>query len=124
MGTKKVLIAEDELQNGLLLRRIIEKIGHQAKVLTDGREVLKLLEVEIFDLLIMDISMPVLDGIETAKQIRTNKTILDNNIPIILISGNDASYMKEVCAEVTANGYLCKPFELQNVIDKVEQIIK
>ncbi|MBK8809042.1 MAG: response regulator [Bacteroidales bacterium] len=114
MNIKKVLIAEDEAQNRLLLTRIVGRNGFETSCVENGQEVIEKLESETFNLLLLDISMPILDGIETTLRIRKLKN--DNaNIPIILISGNNAEYLANTCREIGATDFIVKPYDLQMI---------
>lgn len=123
MTAKKILLAEDEPQNRLLLNRIIQKSGNTSFAVENGFEVIQIIESEIYDMIILDLSMPGMDGIETTLKIRNNPSDSIKNIPIIIVSGKDESYLKNLCGEINATDYICKPFDLQTVLQKIKMYL-
>jgi len=119
----KILIAEDEKQNIILFNRVMKKLGYNATIVENGSFVVDKLRSEDFDAVIMDISMPKMDGIEASKVIRAGTEIRNPNIPILLISGNSSEYLSEVCTKNNINSYICKPFRYNELKEKLEQII-
>lgn len=117
-----IIVAEDELQNKMLIERVLTKLGHVSVIVDNGIDVLKKLEAENFDVLILDLSLPLMDGIETSNQIRTGGRVLNPNIPIVILSGSSPDYLRDVCNKYKMNTYLTKPFrfgELKNVLEQI-----
>jgi signal transduction histidine kinase len=105
----RILIAEDNPANRDILRRRLEKEGHHVTETQDGREALEQLERGDFDLLLLDILMPRLDGFETLACIRRNERFHD--LPVIMISALDEIQSVVRCIEMGAEDYLPKPID-------------
>ncbi|WP_158304241.1 ATP-binding protein [Solidesulfovibrio magneticus] len=117
----KILIAEDDKVNQLAISSFVKRIGHTALCANDGIETLKLLQSEEFDLILMDIQMPNLDGVETTIAIR-NSNEKFSKIPIIALTAHAMAGDREKFLAHGMNGYLSKPIiieDLKNTIDKI-----
>lgn len=85
--TLKVLLAEDNVLNQRSIGHFLKEAGHLFSVVDNGKKVLELLEREVFDLILMDVQMPIMDGIEATQRIRSDtRTLFDPNIPIIALT--------------------------------------
>lgn len=118
---QKVLIAEDEPQNRLILQRFVQRLGYETAAVDDGLKVIEILSKDMFDLILMDISMPSQDGIETTKIIRNSSNFRD--IPVILISGDEINTLKDICFEVGANACISKPVEFIQIKENLEKFL-
>jgi CheY-like chemotaxis protein len=118
---KKILIVEDDKINQLAISSFIEKIGHRPKCADDGAEVLEKLRLEEFDLILMDIQMPKLDGIETTLAIR-NSNERFSKIPIIALTAHAMDGDREKFLAHGMNGYLSKPIILEDLKNAIDQI--
>lgn len=112
-----VLIAEDDADNRELLKVMLEIWNFRVIVATDGREALQLAEKVRPDLILMDVKMPLLDGIETTRRIRDSAFISET--PIIFLSGCAEPKYRNAATEVGANAYLVKPLDF----DKLQTVI-
>ena len=112
---KHVLVVEDEHINALVVSSMLEKIGHTATVVDNGYKALELLEKESFDCILMDIQMPQMDGIETARAIRQNKSDNCSETPIIALTAHAMKGDKELFLEAGMNDYLTKPVEIEDL---------
>jgi PAS domain S-box-containing protein len=116
----RILLAEDNLINQKLAVRLLEKQGHRVTVVTDGRGVLAILEIQTFDLLLMDLQMPGMGGSEAAERIREKEKSTGLHLPIIAMT---ASYMREdreKCFAAGMDGYISKPIQIQEFLELVE----
>ncbi|CAN5331568.1 hypothetical protein BH09BAC4_BH09BAC4_10930 [soil metagenome] len=114
----QVLVVEDNLMNQKLVLQVLKRLGYQAKVADDGQRALDMIQETAFDVILMDIQMPIMDGYETTRQIRTkfNKTV-----PIIAMTAHALASEQEECLKAGMNDFLSKPFkmeELQQLIRK------
>lgn len=110
----RVLLAEDEPINALAASRMIEREGHEVVVAENGLQVLALLEEREFDCILMDIQMPIMDGEETTRAIRTSgKPYAD--IPIIALTAYSMSGDREKFLATGMNDYLSKPFRIEDL---------
>ena len=108
------LVVEDEQINQQILQAILTKLGHRATIAGDGHLALELLKTQQFDIILMDVQMPELDGIETTKIIRRSKHYRHiQNIPIIALTAYAMAGDKEKCLEAGMNSYLSKPVDIK-----------
>ncbi len=88
----KVLIADDTRTNLMLAGRMLEKRGHEVRTVENGQAAIEQLEQEDFDLVLMDVQMPVMSGIEAARIIRSNASaVRRHDVPILAVSAGDDS---------------------------------
>ena len=105
---KKILIVDDELQNRQLLKSRLNREGFTVEMAEEGEEALAKLSFEAFDLVLLDILMPKMDGFQTLLHIKRNERT--SHIPVIMISALDDLSMVVPCIEAGAEDYLSKPF--------------
>ncbi|URM36550.1 response regulator [Flavobacterium anhuiense] len=103
----KILVVEDNLINQLVTKKIIEKNNYSCKVVDDGFSALKILENETFDLILMDINMPLMNGFETTKRIR----FLGIETPIVALTAFDKDEITDEAISSGMNDIIIKPFE-------------
>jgi CheY-like chemotaxis protein len=111
----KVLIADDVMDNQLLMESHMKNLGWEYKIVNNGLQAINACKNEHFDAIIMDIRMPVLDGIEAAKYIR----VLNKVTPIIALTAYMSEIIKNQCDEAEMNALIEKPSsfeEIKNVI--------
>jgi CheY-like chemotaxis protein len=112
----RILLAEDDSSNAYALRTLLEKCGHETVIAKNGREALDLLEQNDFDMILMDIQMPVMDGIEATKTIRSSVRLgTKRDIPIIALTAYAMSGDREKFLASGMNDYLGKPVNLQDL---------
>lgn len=111
----KVLVAEDNNLNVLLLKKLLSKWSVDFTVTNDGQELLDVYQHEDFDLILMDLQMPVLDGYETTREIRKLNNPLKSEIPIIALSAFSKSEVSGKIERYRMNGYLSKPFDVNEL---------
>ena len=121
MGSKKVLIAEDSSVIQNLTKRILQMQDYQIFSAKNGKQVLKMLETDFFDIILMDINMPQMDGMECAKNIRALADEKKSQIPIVAITGNAKNYSMEDFNNAGINEYLQKPLNFDNLVDLVRK---
>ncbi len=121
----KVLVVDDILTNRVLTTRIMEKRGHLVKAVQNGVEAIEALTCEDFDLVLMDILMPVMDGIEATRIIRDlSSSVRCHHVPILAVSAlcdGDACNGRRECLKAGMNGYVNKPIRSSEFIEMVEQ---
>jgi signal transduction histidine kinase/DNA-binding response OmpR family regulator/ligand-binding sensor domain-containing protein len=117
----RILLAEDNPVNQRVASRMLEKRGHRVQVVSDGREAVMALEKETFDLIFMDVQMPVMDGFEATAEIRKKEQGGTFRHPIIALTAHAMKGDKERCIAAGMDGYLSKPIraqELDEILDK------
>ncbi|MEM7028956.1 MAG: response regulator [Chloroflexota bacterium] len=114
-----VLVVEDNEHNIDTLQEYLSHYGYRMITAYDGSEALDLVSEEIPDVILMDIQIPGMDGLEATKQMRADKTL--NTVPIIALTGLAMPGDKERCIAAGADDYLSKPFSLKKLIAVIEQ---
>lgn len=112
---KKILIIDDEKPISDIIKFNLNKEGYETITAFDGREALKKFEEELPDLIILDLMLPELDGLEVAKEVR--KT---SHIPIIMLSAKDSEFDKVIGLEIGADDYVTKPFSNRELLARVK----
>ena len=112
----KILVAEDNITNQKLIQKILEKGGFQPEIVKNGLEVLEKLESETFDVILMDLHMPEMDGIECSREIRKK---YGNDVKIIALTADAFEETQQDCLDVGMNGFLSKPFNVKNLLDMI-----
>lgn len=120
---KKILIAEDSSVILNLSKKILMQQHYEIDAAKDGEEVLKKLETEDYDLILMDINIPKLDGMECTKQIRALADQSKSSTPIFAITGNAKNYSEEDFAAVGINEFLQKPIDFDKLVDLAAKYI-
>jgi two-component system, sensor histidine kinase and response regulator len=119
---RRILVAEDQDVNWMLIERLLTKRGHRAINATDGRRVLEMLDAEPYDLVLMDCQMPVLDGYDTAREIRRREAAEQSGrVPIIAMTANAMQGDRELCLAAGMDDYVTKPISrelLDEVLDR------
>jgi len=116
-----VLLAEDNAVNRRLATLLLEKHGHRVTVTANGREALAALDQENFDLVLMDVQMPEMDGIEATAAIREREQGTGRHLPIIAMTAHAMRGDQERCLEAGMDGYIAKPIKVQELIDLLER---
>jgi signal transduction histidine kinase/DNA-binding response OmpR family regulator len=119
----KILLVEDNNVNRLAARRLLERMGYLVSTVIDGNEAIKILESQKFDIVFMDIQMPVMDGIEATRIIRDleKSRVLNPQIPIIALTAHNEKEYHQTCIEAGMNDFVVKPFRLVDFVEKIEK---
>jgi CheY-like chemotaxis protein len=118
----RILLAEDNLVNRKLVARLLEKHGDEVELAGDGEEVLEKLAGREFDLILMDVQMPGLDGLETTRRIRQEEHGTGRRIPIIALTAHAMEGDRERCLEAGMDAYLTKPIRPRDLADSIDEI--
>lgn len=119
----KVLIADDDLINRKVITSLLVNIGCEVDIATGGKDVLRKIEHKIYDIILMDVSMPELDGYETSLQIRLNQNNCDKRIPIIATSAFNFDEVNEKCLESGIDGFLPKPINANHLYQMIFKLV-
>jgi len=117
----RILLAEDNLVNQRLATRLLEKRGHHVVVAANGHEALAALDTAIFDLVLMDMQMPEMDGFEATAVIRKREQGGGRHLPIVALTAHAMKGTREKCLAAGMDGYLPKPLRPQE-LDKVLEL--
>lgn len=120
---KKILVGEDSSIIINLTKNVLAFENYSIKAARNGKEVLDMLAKEDFDLLLLDITMPQMDGIQCIKEIRSLSEKNKNKIPIIAISGNAGNYTPEEYRKFGFDEFIQKPLNYDLVLATVKKIL-
>ena len=114
-GTLHVLLAEDNSVNQRLTTRLLEKRGHRVTLANNGQEALNLLEHSAYDLVLMDVQMPLLDGLEATRLLRERERSTGMHQPVVALTAHAVKGDEERCQKAGMDGYLAKPLRPQEL---------
>jgi CheY-like chemotaxis protein len=113
-----ILVVDDVQENTLLISRILENDNYHVHAANNGRDAYALLKKENIDLVILDINMPVIDGITVLKKIQESSELA--NIPVVMLTALDDSKTALECMRLGACGYISKPYNGQSLKQQIE----
>jgi two-component system sensor histidine kinase/response regulator len=117
----RILLAEDNVVNRKVALHILEKFGFQADVAVNGREALSALQASSYDLVLMDVQMPEMDGFEATSRIRGGQVASGcTDIPIIAMTAHAMKGDRKRCLDAGMNDYLTKPIDAKTLLEKIE----
>jgi two-component system, OmpR family, alkaline phosphatase synthesis response regulator PhoP len=118
--SKKILVVEDEQSIATLLKYNLEQSGYSVITANDGEEGRNMAIDQLPDLMILDLMLPKMDGIEVCKELRQKKV----NIPILMLTAKDDEFDKVLGLELGADDYMTKPFSPREVVARVKAILR
>ena len=118
--SKRILVVDDEQSIVTLLKYNLEQAGYEVITALDGEEGLRLAVEETPELLVLDLMLPKLDGLEVCKQLRQLKV----NVPILMLTAKDDEFDKVLGLELGADDYLTKPFSPREVVARIKAILR
>ena len=123
MGTRrfKLLIVDDVEENRELLKRRLVQTGYDVETAQEGREGLGILHNELIDLVLLDINMPIMDGITLLKEIRHNAVLA--NTPVIMLTGIEETDIALECLRAGACGYVTKPYNMDQIRQQISHCL-
>jgi two-component system, response regulator, stage 0 sporulation protein F len=124
MSKLKVIIADDIFTNRLLLSEIIEDLGHEFITVENGREAINALVNNNIDLVLMDIEMPVMNGLEATKFIREKLQKPKSLIPVIALTAHNPKIFFDDYKDVGFNQLLTKPYSIKKITDLLESFLQ
>ncbi len=120
-STLNILLAEDNPVNQKVALRVLKHLGYQADVVNNGREAVEAIKSKSYDLILMDIQMPEMTGLEATKYIRERENASQlNPIAIVAITANATHDDQDICSDAGMNDYISKPIQ----IDKLKDILQ
>lgn len=120
-STKTVLLVEDNEDNRIVYRTILEHVGYNVIEAHDGEEGVTRARGSLPDLILMDISIPKMDGWQATRQIKAND--LTASIPIIALTAHALDEDRRKASQAGCDGYLAKPIEPRRVVEEVERFV-
>lgn len=118
--SKTILVIEDEASIATLIQYNLEKAGYNVIICYDGKEGLDAALTKNPDLIILDLMLPTLDGMDICKEIRGQK----NNVPIIMLTARDDEFDKVLGLELGADDYMTKPFSPRELVARVRAVLR
>jgi len=114
----RILIAEDNIINQKLATRILSKLGYQPEIANHGKEVMEMVSQEHYDIILMDVQMPEMNGLEATRMIRT---CLEIQPVIIAMTANVLQGDRDECIQAGMDDYMSKPIELKELLSQLEK---
>ncbi len=119
-----IILAEDNEINARILQVILDRLGHDAELVMDGQQTLEALRARKFDLVLMDIQMPGMDGLEACRQQRLREKTEDcGHVFIVAVTANALPGVREECLAAGMDDYLAKPFRSEQVSALIDRVV-
>ncbi|NNM26689.1 MAG: response regulator, partial [Phycisphaerales bacterium] len=122
-GRLRILLAEDGLVNQKVAVVLLGKLGHDVTVVDNGKRALEAVDAEPFDLVLMDMQMPIMDGLEATRQIRERERSTGRHLPIVAMTAAAMKGDRERCLDAGMDAYLSKPFQQREVVAVLESFV-
>jgi CheY-like chemotaxis protein len=116
-----IMIIENDISNRILIERVLSTRGYRCITASNGREALDLLDYKFVDLILTDLSMPVLDGYRTTQLIRARPGM--SQVPIVAVTAFALSEEGEAARQIGCTEYLTKPFKPKQLLEVVERLL-
>jgi CheY-like chemotaxis protein/HPt (histidine-containing phosphotransfer) domain-containing protein len=123
VGRLRILVAEDNVVNQMFAVRTLEKAGHEAIVAGNGQVALKLLQSGHFDVVLMDVQMPIMDGYQATARIRERERATGMHQPIIAMTAHAMKGDHEYCLKMGMDGYISKPFHAHELSQSIAEAL-
>jgi two-component system sensor histidine kinase/response regulator len=123
MAPLRILVAEDNDFNSQLLEQLLVRRGHRVELVNDGRKAMSLAEKVAFDLLLLDIHMPQLDGFQVIQTIRERERSTGEHLPVIALTARSRKEDRERCLAAGMDGFLAKPIHAATLWDAIDRIV-
>ncbi|MBZ5617414.1 MAG: response regulator [Acidobacteriia bacterium] len=118
-----ILVVEDNTINQRVAERILDKLGHTWVTVSNGREALQAVDSEDFDVVLMDIQMPEMDGLEATRRIREQERNNGGHLPIIALTANVLDGDREQFLEGGMDGYVPKPVRVSQLLEAIDDVL-
>jgi len=118
-----ILVAEDNRTNQKVISKILEKVGHDVTIAENGEAALEAMHERDFDLVLMDINMPVMNGIEATKLYRFG-ALGQKHVPIVALTADASAEVSERCQRAGMDGCLTKPIEPARLVDMIDRLVQ
>jgi two-component system sensor histidine kinase/response regulator len=119
----RILLAEDNAVNQRLAKRLLEKRGHSVMIAENGREALAALDKDNFDIVLMDVQMPEMGGLEATAAIRESEKVTGAHIPIVAMTARAMAGDREQCLAAGMDDYVSKPVQTNQLLEVIERLV-
>jgi PAS domain S-box-containing protein len=119
----RILVAEDNKFNAQLLEMLLQRRGYRVRVASNGREALALTEEKAFDLLLLDVHMPELDGFQVVRAIRERERTIGDHLPVIALTARSRQEDREQCLAAGMDDFLAKPIQAADLEAVIERVV-
>lgn len=119
---RSVLLVEDNAVNQKLAIRLLTKMGHHVDIAENGVQALRMVQQKTYDVILMDLQMPLMGGLEATQKIRELETALGRHTPILAMTAHAAEQDEQRCREVGMDGYLTKPVQTGLLRNEIERL--
>ncbi len=119
----EVLLAEDSVVNQRLAQRLLERWGHKVAVANTGRDALDALERRHYDVVLMDVQMPEMDGFEATMELRKRERVHGGHVPVVAMTAHAMKGDREHCLAAGMDSYVSKPINPQDLFDVIERLV-
>lgn len=120
----RILVADDNPINLRIATRLLRELGHSGVLVTDGEKALRACASQPFDLLLLDVSMPILDGLSVLTEIRQLERAGRRKLPIIMVTGHDLPSDRANFLQAGADGYLTKPIDSESLQREMARVLQ
>ena len=124
MPSLNVLLAEDGLANQKLAIGLLKRWGHSVTVVENGSDAVNAWANNDFDVILMDVQMPVMDGLEATQSIRSREAGSNRHVPIIAVTAHAMTGDREKCLAAGMDGYVTKPFKKQALYEALRPCVQ
>jgi len=119
----RVLVAEDNAVNQLLMRRLLEKAGYRVVMADNGQAAVEACAREVFDLVLMDVQMPVMDGLQATVELRRREAGTGRHVPVIALTAHAMADDRARCLASGMDGYVTKPVEPRRLFAAMQDLL-
>ena len=120
-GVPHILLVEDNPVNRKVALSMLEKLSYRVSTAHNGQEAIDILKLYDIDLVLMDVQMPILDGLTATRLIRDGADVLNTAVPIIAMTANAMKRDKDACIEAGMNAYIAKPVHRDELASVIEE---
>ena len=124
LPTLRLLVADDIALNQKVIAAMLKRLGHGGVIVSDGEQALRAMEQQRFDAVLLDASMPVLDGLGTLREIRETERRGRARTPVIMITGHDSPDDRNNFLRAGANGFVPKPIQIEELLSELRRVLR
>lgn len=120
----RVLVAEDNRVNQMFAARLIERQGHTARVVSNGQLAMDAMRHEVFDVVLMDLGMPVMDGFEAVRELRQLEQQTGRHLPVIAVTASASAFDRDKCLAVGMDDFIGKPVQAADLAAVMARVLQ